>query len=241
VNNRPSILLIEDAPETQLLVRAVFGTEIELVTSGTLSEGAAQLNERVFDLVLLDGTLPDGDGFEFFAKLRQNPKFSRLAVIFLTARTAINDRVAAFAMGAEDYVVKPIEVREFRARVEAKLRKLSAGESQSVLEIGTLRIDRHRFRAFRKTASGELSEIILTPYEFKILSALAEKEGNVLSRDSLISTAWGDSVHVLERTVDRHISSLRKKLGSGAEKIEPVHGVGYRLNASSISSKKKAA
>lgn len=237
----PRILLIEDQKDSQLIVRAVFGASVDLVCAENLAEGTRQLKSHSFDLLLLDGDLPDGDGFEFFSNLRREPAYASLPIIFLTARSQINDRVAAFAMGAEDYIVKPLEPREFRARVDAKLAKLSQRDGEGVIMLATLRIDRHRFRVFRSDENGVDSELFFTPYEFKLLSAFAENEDVVLTRDQLISVAWGDSVHVLERTVDRHISSLRKKLGPGSERIQPVHGVGYRLVVSHRAGKKAAA
>jgi DNA-binding response OmpR family regulator len=230
VNRIPRVLLVEDQLDCQKIVRAVFGSDFELICAGDLAKAEGLLKERTFDLLLLDGNLPDGDGFEFFARLKLEPVFAKLPVIFLTARSSTNDRVAAFAMGAEDYVVKPLEPREFRARVEAKLKKFNHKDNEAILTVGALKIDRHRFRAFRSDEKSALTELFLTPYEFKLLSVFVENEDVVLTRDQLINVAWGDSVHVLERTVDRHISGLRKKLGEGAERIQPVHGVGYRFN-----------
>jgi DNA-binding response OmpR family regulator len=241
VSRLPRILLIEDQKDAQRIVRAVFGGDIELICAENLGEGTRQLKERSFDLLLLDGNLPDGDGFEFFATLRREPAFAKLPVIFLTSRGEINDRVAAFAMGADDYVVKPLEPREFRARVDAKLKKIASKDGEGLLHVGNLRIDRHRLRTFRIAPSGEATEFFLTPYEFKLLSAFVENEDSVLTRDQLINAAWGESVHVLERTVDRHVSSLRKKLGDGAGRILPVHGIGYRFNTTAKAGKAKIA
>ncbi|MBC7385460.1 MAG: response regulator transcription factor [Cryobacterium sp.] len=232
MKTKQKILQIEDQLESQILARRILSPDYDLECVGLLGEARSKLEKESFDLILLDANLPDGDGFTFLAEMRRDPRFTALTVFFLTGRADVNDRVAAFSMGAADYIVKPFEPREFRARVDAKLRSNQKKSADPVLSCGTLRVDPRRFRVLRETSSGAGAEISLTPYELKILTAFIENEDVVLTRNQLIDVAWGESVNVLERTVDRHVSSLRRKLGNEFERIDPIHGVGYRFQRS---------
>ena len=182
------------------------------------------------DLLVLDVMLPDGDGFLLARKIRKN---HAVPIIFLTARATESDRITGFELGADDYVVKPFSPRELSLRVEAVLRRSGerAGPSAPAMrwtlgERGgrTLELDEAARRAFVGGA-----EINLTPAEWKILSYLAARPGNVVARERLL----GESLDYLvaegsERTVDTHIKNLRTKLGDPGW-IETVRGFGYRF------------
>jgi DNA-binding response OmpR family regulator len=143
----------------------------------------------------------------------------------LTAKADEGDRVLGLELGADDYVGKPFGVRELLARVKALLRRSEvASSSPEVLKTGKIVID-----SSRRTVVASGKPVVLTATEFNLLRALAEKEGRVISREDLLSLARGDEVAVMDRTVDVHVASLRKKLGKLGEMIETVRGVGYRL------------
>jgi two-component system alkaline phosphatase synthesis response regulator PhoP len=232
------ILLIEDAPDCQLLVKEALARSSDVRIASSLGEARALLGTERFELIILDLSLPDGDGMEFFSRLQGAAAVDGTPVIFLTARTETASQVAAFTLGADDYVVKPIRPVEFRARVEAKLRRIAVRRSgpEAALSCGELTIELGTQKA---TLAGR--ELDLTGREFKILCQLARNAEKALSREQLIQAVWGSSVHVLDRTVDTHVYTLRKKLGGHAHYIVSEVGLGYRLSAGGAAKEKAAA
>jgi DNA-binding response OmpR family regulator len=163
--------------------------------------------------------------------VQADEKLKTIPVFFLTGKDDISTKVAAFAMGAEDYIVKPFNALELRARVEAKIKRAASQvESHQILRKGDLQLDGATHRVY-SLASGEPSLIRLTPREFKLLFYLAKNEDHVISRSSLLDAIWGDSVEVFDRTVDTHISAIRKKLDKLSGYIESVSGAGYRFSS----------
>ena len=225
------ILLVEDELETQFLVKALLHQKYELIIAGTAREARDLARNLELDLVLLDVGLPDGNGFEVFTELRALSNLEGVPIVFLTGKSGVTDRVAGFALGADDYVVKPFEPLEFRARVEAKMMaRRSRKTASDRIRKGRLELDREMFRAFTVDEHGKSTDLNLTPYEFRLLIHFVTHEGHLLSRTDLMSAVWGDQVHVLKRTIDRHISTLRRKLDSPQETLEAVHGLGYRFS-----------
>lgn len=229
------ILLIDDSPEQHVLTKSLLGHRFEILKAMNASEGKTILQKQTVDLVLLDVTLPDGDGFRIFSELKSIPGMRDVPIVFLTGKKAVQDRVVGFSLGADDYIVKPIEPLEFRARIEAKLEAIRTRKNiDEMIEKGRIRIDRKKFSAEIMNEDRSTKTLDLTPHEFKILVCFMLNEESVLSRNELMDQVWGRTVNVLDRTVDRHISALRKKLGSNSGvEIESVHGMGYRLVVSS--------
>lgn len=175
------------------------------------------------DLLILDLNLPGLSGIEICKYLRENARTKELPIIMLTARTQEIDKIIGFEIGADDYVTKPFSVRELLARIHALLRR-SMPTMADVFEFADLKIylNMHRVTCQNK-------EIVLTPTEYKLLEALVNVKGRVLSRDDLLDMVWGMDYYGESRTVDVHIKRLRDKLGSCATLIETVKGTGYRL------------
>lgn len=169
------------------------------------------------DVVLLDLGLPDGDGITVLRDLRQ---VTEVPVIIVTARGHEADRVIGLELGADDYVVKPFSVRELSARIRAVSRRRRV---EAPLAAGRLRIDRGQRRAFV-----DAEEVDLTAKEFDLLAVLAEEPGRVVPRQELFSRVWDPVWHGTGKTLDVHVSALRRKLHD-PELIETVRGVGYRL------------
>jgi two-component system response regulator RegX3 len=227
---RRTILLVEDeesitTPLVEALRREGFDTEV----SATAGESLA-LAERVKpDLVLLDVMLPDGSGFEVCRELRAR---SRVPIIMLTARGEEADRVAGLELGADDYVVKPFSARELVARVRAVLRRAAeAGErrAEGATEIGDVRID-----PGRRSVSFRGEELELSRKEFDLLRLLIENAGAVVTRERLIDEVWDTNWFGSTKTLDVHVSGLRKKLDDdpGSPRyIHTVRGVGFRFSA----------
>lgn len=211
-------------PLAEALAREGFDTEV----AGTVA-AALELAARIEpDLVLLDVMLPDGSGYDVCRELRRD---SQVPIIMLTARGTETDRVVGLELGADDYVVKPFSAREVAARIRAVLRR--AGENvdrnggNGVLEVGELRLDRDR-RA--TTLGGEQLE--LTRKEYELLELLMREAGTVVSRERLIDEVWDTNWFGSTKTLDVHVSSLRRKLGddpSDPRFVHTVRGVGFRM------------
>jgi two-component system response regulator RegX3 len=223
-----TILLVEDEESiTTPLVEALRREGFDTAVSGTAGESLA-LAERVKpDLVLLDVMLPDGSGFDVCRELRAR---SRVPIIMLTARGEETDRVAGLELGADDYVVKPFSARELVARVRAVLRRAAeAGERKlaGATEIGELRLD-----PSRRSASFRGEELELSRKEFDLLRLLVENAGSVVTRERLIDEVWDTNWFGSTKTLDVHISGLRKKLEDDPAEpryIHTIRGVGFRF------------
>jgi two-component system, OmpR family, response regulator RegX3 len=226
-----TILLVEDeesitAPLVEALDREGFDTEVSATAGETLD-----IAERVKpDLVLLDVMLPDGSGFEVCRELRAR---SRVPIIMLTARGEEADRVAGLELGADDYVVKPFSARELVARVRAVLRRTAeAGErrAEGVTEIGDVRLD-----PARRSATFRGEDLEVSRKEFDLLRLLIENAGSVVTRERLIDEVWDTNWFGSTKTLDVHVSGLRKKLGDDPNDpryIHTVRGVGFRFASS---------
>jgi DNA-binding response OmpR family regulator len=224
------VLVVDDSPEMQkLLSRIVESLGAEVQCAASAREARAALQAAPPSLLLLDLGLPDEDGFRLVEDLQQNTELRDVPVVFITGRAEVASKVAAFSLGAEDYIVKPFDALEVKARLEAKLKKLERKhELESVLVRGGLVID---LRKQRVQAGPEHKTVKLTPKEFLLLVQLARHPDVVLSRSALLDAVWGTGADVIDRTVDTHVSSLRRKLGAFGRHIEAVPGQGYRFVA----------
>ena len=206
------ILIIDDEKDIIELVRYNLEQEGFQVT-GAL-DGESGLNNAIRempDLVLVDLMLPGMDGLEICRSLRADKRTAPIPIIMLTAKSGESDRVVGLELGADDYVTKPFSPRELAARVKAVLRRTSASPAQSkILQRSGLSIDSTRHEVHY---NGTM--IDLTATEFRLLHFFAEHPGRVFSRSELIDAALGRDVSVIDRTIDVHITGLRKKLGDG--------------------------
>ncbi len=176
------------------------------------------------DLVLLDIMMPKMDGVETCRQLRDIPELHNTYIVFLTARSEEYSEVAAFDMGADDYITKPIKPRALMSRISALFRregKKKPGSNQ--INMGNLIIDRTSY-----TIKVKNKEINLPKKEFELLYFLAQNPNKVFSRDDLLQNIWGSDVYVLARTVDVHIRKVREKIGE--DFITTVKGVGYKFS-----------
>ena len=223
-----TILLIEDEEAISEPLAAALGREgFEALVAGTAARGLELFASRAPDLVLLDVMLPDGDGRDLLRRIRDT---SRTPVIMLTARGEEMDRVLGLELGADDYVTKPFSAAELAARIRAVLRR--GGEPTEapgkVLEAGDVRMDLDTHEA---TRAGE--PLDLTVKEFELLRVLLEHAGKLVKRDQLVHEVWDPAWFGSTKTLDVHISALRKKLGDdpGAPRyIHTVRGVGFRFD-----------
>jgi two-component system, OmpR family, phosphate regulon response regulator PhoB len=222
---RLRILVIEDTRDlVEVLTLALQreGYEISVAYDG--NEGLRKAQTLLPDLILLDVMLPGMSGTDVLRELRAGERTRDVPVIIISARAEETDEVVGFSLGADDYVTKPFSPRVLVQRIKALQRRVEgAGDPTDVVEHLGVRIDRVRHRAF---ADGR--ELELTPTEFRLLECLLRQPGRAFSRHQLMDGAIGEGAFVLERTIDVHVKTLRKKLGT-SDLIETVRGVGYRF------------
>ena len=219
----PSVLLVDDDVELcALLVEYLSGHGYALECAHDGVSGLGRALEGHYDLVILDVMLPRIEGFEVLRRLRQR---STVPVIMLTARAAEHDRISGLEAGADDYLLKPFAAGELLARIRAVLRRAQQRmpDRPAVLEAGGLRLNSQTYQAW---AGGKPIE--LTPTEFELLELLMRSAGRVVSRDEIAGVLHQRQATAYERSVDVHMSHLRKKLeGQRDAVIRTVRGVGY--------------
>ena len=230
-----SILVVDDEAALAEAVRARLVSEgyaVRVAADGPTALAEVQVNRP--DLVVLDLMLPGMDGLEVCREIQKD----WVPVLMLTARTEEADKIAGFAVGADDYLTKPFSLRELAARVRAILRRmeraeaLGAAPAAETLRRFDLTIDPTRRRVLRNQA-----EVSLTPLEFEILLALAQVPGAVFAREQLMERVWGYRDHAGGRVVDSHVARIRRKLGDEAavpRYIRTVHWVGYAFCEESL-------
>ena len=220
------VLLIEDDIPIQELLRSYLeakGHAVSAVEDGV--EGLKAFNAGVPELVLLDVGLPRLDGWAVLEAIRGS---SAVPVVLLTALDDTEDVVRGLAMGADDYLTKPFDVRELDARIQAILRRLESPAGSASLDVGDIHIDDRS-----KTVTVGDSSLSLSPKEYKLLKLLASEPGRVFSSDEIIAHLWPDSDRAAANDVKQYIHLLRSKLYRSAdigEPIENIKGFGYRLN-----------
>ena len=218
-----TILLIED--DRDLNAGLTYDLEMEhynVFSAFTLAEGQSILDSGTPDLILLDGNLPDGDGFDFCRKVKSKQE---IPVIFLTARDMEQEEMQGFDCGADDYITKPFKMPILHRRIQAALRKTGAREERSLYDDGYLRIDFDQMTAVRDNET-----LTMTPTEFKILRLLIVNADKVLTKRLLLEKIWDNSGNFVdEHTVAVNINRLRKKIESqGHVYIKTLYGVGYQ-------------
>ena len=217
------LLIDDDARLAELLGGYLAQNDVALVHAGDGVEGLRALGGGAFDAVLLDVMMPGIDGLEVLRRIRAAPAGATVPVLMLTARGDEADRVVGLELGADDYVPKPFSPRELLARLRAVLRRAQPGAVGERLTAAGIVVD---VGAREVAVDGERVE--LTGLEFDLLVALVRRAGRVVPRGALLAEAGRDDATVSERTVDVHVSKLRKKLGDeAARRIRTVRGVGY--------------
>lgn len=232
------ILIVEDERDIVELLRynlrkADF--KVDAVRNG--ADALQRAIDKPPDLILLDLMLPEVDGLIVCRLLKNDPRTKKIPIVMLTAKTEESDRVTGLELGADDYITKPFSPREVVLRINAILRRLKAGneadeENQIQTHGVTIDLDRHQVLT-------EDGAIDLTATEFKLITMFARSPGRVFNRDILMDIIWGQEYYGVDRTVDTHVSRLRRKLGDLGKHIETVYGVGYRLKEEKAAKKKK--
>ena len=230
LKNYHTVLVVDDDPNVVELARLYLERDgYRVLTALDGANGLALARDEQPSLVVLDVMLPHLNGLDVCRALRQE---SAVPIIMLTARVDEEDRLTGLELGADDYITKPFSPRELAARVRAVLRRTARDirkDEPAALSVGPIELD---LRYRRVAANG--SEVRLTPTEFKLLALLMQQPGRTYSRDEIIDRVLGDDFDGFDRTVDAHVSSLRRKLAAvdeaGSKLIQTVYGSGYRLN-----------
>ncbi len=222
------IVIVEDEPDlVSILEYSLTKEGFEVAFAHTGAEGLRMVQASPPNLLLLDVMLPDMSGIEICRRLRSTPAGKELPIIMMTARGEEVDRVVGFEVGADDYVVKPLSVRELILRVRAVLRRRSTQPAEpELVKFGRLRIDQAGHRVWVDD-----NEVVFTALEFRLLTTLVQRCGRVQTRDTLLHDVWGVAPGLTTRTVDTHVRRLRKKLGQAAPYVQTLRGVGYRFNS----------
>jgi two-component system phosphate regulon response regulator PhoB len=226
---KPKILVIED--ERALIEVLTYNLEregFEVLVAFDGQEGLRQAQLKLPDLIVLDLMLPLKPGLEVCRELKMGPRTRDIPIVMVTAKAEESDELVGFATGADDYVTKPYSMKVLIQRIKKELRRTQLQEEApagAIIGSQGVVIDRHSHRALYRD-----QELPLTPTEFRLLEVLIRQAGRAFTRYELMDAAIGEDAIVLERTIDVHIKSLRKKLGEAGELIETVRGVGYRFH-----------
>ena len=228
-NTNPKILVVEDQEDYQTLIsRSLQKEGFDVVCVAQGEEVLWRAREDRPDLILLDLGLPGIDGLEVCRRLKQDEAFVSIPVLMLSARTEEIDRILGLEVGADDYVVKPFSPRELALRIRAILKRSAPKPKPQMpmqqIRVGNLVIDPEGYRAFL-----DEKDLDLTATEFKLLLALAKRQGRVATRNALLEEVWGYEFRGYERTVDTHVGRLRRKLGRVSHCVETIRGLGYRI------------
>ena len=223
------ILVIEDEPTCQIMLTQALAFKFHLDLASTLARAKESLLKEKPDLILLDFYLPDGDGFEMIQFVKELEDGLSIPIILLTQESAVQIKVRSFSEGAYDFVTKPFDNAELLARIEAHLSRSAEFKSSAIKsqKIGDLELDVNAQRITLKVGD-HVSPLQLSPIEYKILCCLMQNAGKVRTREQIAVAAWKRKFFQ-SRTIDRHISSVRKKLGPCAGYLQTVSQGGYLL------------
>jgi two-component system, OmpR family, response regulator ResD len=220
------LLVVDDDHALQRMIRLTLEKEGHAVRTAPDAEtGLAELRRKLPDLALLDVRLPGMSGFDLCRKIKEDAALKSLPIIFLTSKGEEPHRVAGLEMGADDYIVKPFSAPELLARIKTVLRRTRGGDAPAAeaLTAGPLRLDRSE-----RLASVAGKKLALTAKEFDLLSLLLSRKRKVLGRPLISDEVWEQEYTGTSRTIDTHVNSLRRKLGTLGKCIETVENAGYR-------------
>jgi two-component system alkaline phosphatase synthesis response regulator PhoP len=223
------ILLVEDDPDiSELLEYNLKIAGYEIINANNGFAALKKIKEKP-DLVLLDVMMPEINGYEVCKRIRQNPEYDYIPIIFLTAKSEEIDELKGLEIGGDAYITKPFSVSKVLAHIKAHLRKSNKKETKLIFEneMGKLVIDTNKYVVLLNGVS-----IDLPKKEFELLHFLASRPERVFTRGEIINNIWGNDVFISDRTIDVHIRRIRQKLGKEINFIQTFKGVGYKFSAS---------
>jgi DNA-binding response OmpR family regulator len=220
------VLLVDDSPEVYVLVRAALsGNAIDFQFAASVNSAKAHILESSFTLFIFDLHLPDGDSHVLISFVRSLLQYRDVPILILSSSSEPECKVSALNLGADDYLCKPFNILEFRARVNRMLtRARSAREGETLIGPHGLRLDPSKNMVYSPLHSEGIS---LSNTEFRLLSTMVRRSGAHFARGQLLDLVWGHNIAVNDRTIDTHIYTIRKKLGPLGGLIRSIPGVGY--------------
>lgn len=231
-------LLVEDCEIHQLILKSLL-KDYSLTVVKSQKEASELIKNQKFELIILDILLEDGDGMLLCKTARLSTTNEKTPILFLTSRSEINDRLTGFGLGADDYVVKPFNHLELRARIEALLRRSASNSQDSQLHFGPIEINQGTLTAWVRV-DNKKHPVDLTSSEFKLLVYFLKNPEEIITRDQILENVWNNgATHVIDRTVDAKVSLLRKKLNPYGNILKSIYGVGYRLSMEGVTVQNK--
>jgi DNA-binding response OmpR family regulator len=219
------IVIVEDEPDIlEMLEYNLVREGYEVICTDNGNEGIQLIKQHKPNIAILDVMLPGMDGLEICHQVRSNSDIANTPIIMLTAKSEESDIVLGLGIGADDYMSKPFSPRELVARIKAMLRREenSQNTTQYCININGLTIDSHKYKV---TFNG--AKVKLTATEFRLLEYLAKHPGQVFSREQIMNNAYGSDVVVVDRNIDVHVRSIRRKIGEEHHFIDTIRGIGY--------------
>lgn len=227
------ILVVEDEKPHQMIIAKTLTGHVEFDVVSSFHEALQRMQKETYALFLLDVMLGDQVGFDLVAPIRSLSHYKYTPIVFLTSRDDISSKVLGFTLGADDYITKPCDPRELRARLQARLAKVNPPPLTVVdrekFEVGILSFSFVNQAAYVTTSEGR-RQLDLTPIEYKLLYFLGRHCEEALGRDRILQAVWSKNTHVNIRSVDTYVTALRKKVKDTGIKIQAVHGLGYRMS-----------
>lgn len=187
------------------------------------AEALEKVNEDI-DVIILDVMMPYLSGLEVCQRIKSNSEFSKIPIIFLTAKDSELDEIKGLEIGADDYITKPISINKLLARINAILRRTDSLHGQKIIELDEISLDIDNYEVIIDNSRQKLPR-----KEFEILLYLVNNRGKIVRREKLLENVWGNDIYVGHRTIDVHIRRIREKLGIFSDLIETIKGVGYRF------------
>jgi two-component system alkaline phosphatase synthesis response regulator PhoP len=228
---KKTILVVDDEKDiVDLLSYNLTKEGFTVITARNGQEALIRIKQKP-DLVILDVMMPEMNGLQAIQEMKKNKAISSIPVILLTAKGSETDEIVGLEVGADDYIVKPVKIGKIIARVHAALRRKEQAANDALPLVDLIKIRELEINVSSYTARLGKNKLVLPRKEFETLVYLIRNKGRVLSRESILNAVWGENVHVVDRTVDVHIRKVREKLGTYAEYIETVAGVGYRFRS----------
>ena len=227
MNAKPLLLVIDDEDALRSHLSEILENDFRVMCADSARQGLELIGQNAFDAILVDVVMPEKNGIAFCKELRDQMGKSEIPILMISALNEPETRILSFEAGADDYIAKPFRPDELCARIHNRLRRVrhlaAKGETSNILQVGRLRLDLDRLEA-----RIEDQRLPLGPVEFKILSLLARKLGQMRSRDEIEEFVWGDRKPA-SRALDPHINAIRKKISTASLELRTIYGSGYAL------------
>ncbi|TYB32801.1 MAG: response regulator, partial [Flexistipes sinusarabici] len=220
-----NILLVEDEHSLrEIITFNLKNAGHEVVDTDNANDALIIIEDFIPEIILLDIMLPGLKGAQFLNLIRSNPKYHDIPVIIISAKSSEDDIVRLLEAGADDYLTKPFSIKVLLAKIKVMMKRSPMATDKKIIEYHNILVDENNYRVYCNN-----SEITLTHKEFELLTLFLKHPRRVFTRNQLLSTVWGYESDVFTRTVDSHISSLRKKLGEKGNIIKSIPKIGYKV------------